>query len=173
MYYIKIENEKYPIQQISPFKTQLGNDAIRVVSDAPLATEGFLIVDEYDEVISDRSNYKYLYREDDTCKEYTTVEEEIISTESFLMQDIPASPIQRQISSLNRRVSAVTPLTMSKKVYIGDTECTFDLVKGGNISAWLVTKDTQVECAFEVIDNKIQVLFDELEEVGTVNVSIQ
>ena len=62
---------------------------------------------------------------------------------------------------------------MSKNVYVGYTECEFDLVKGGNISAWLVTNDTQTPCVFEVIDNKIKVLFEELNEVGTINISIQ
>ena len=62
---------------------------------------------------------------------------------------------------------------MSKDVYIGETECIFDLVKNGNINAWVTTKDTQLPCEFDVIENKIIVSFEELEEVGTVTVSIQ
>ena len=62
---------------------------------------------------------------------------------------------------------------MSKIAYIDDTEVEFDYIKQGNISAWLVNGDIQMPCEFEVVENKIIVFFDALEEISIVNVSIQ
>lgn len=172
MLYQKIGENKYPIKKFNTFITQLGNSAVRIIGDVPLADNGFEIVDDNDNVIGDMSEFTYLYREDDTCKEYTKVAEEIIPTESFYVGDYPVSPIQKQISALSRRVSEITPYTQSKMVGIDDTECFFDY-RDGNISAWLVTSDGQSACQYEIIDNKIRVFFDALTEAGTVNISIQ
>lgn len=177
MLYIKIGNEKYPCD-ISTFTTQLGNDAIRIKGDVPLAEDGFLIVDEEDNIIADKSEYKYLYREDDTCKEYTKVAEAQIPTQSFAMGDVPPSGydiLSRRISAVNSRVSDITPFTMSKTVGIQDTECVFDgEYKDGVISATVVTsKGEYIPCTVEKSADNIAVRFKELEEVATVNISIQ
>lgn len=174
MLYIKIGNEKYPCK-IGTFTTQLGNDAIRIKGDVPLAEDGFLIVDEEDNIIADKSEYKYLYREDDTCKEYTKVAEAQIPTQSFAMGDVPPSGydiLSRRINAVNSRVSDITPFTMSKQVGIDEYECFFDY-RDGNISAWLVTADGQESCEYEIIDGKIRVFFEPLTEVATINISIQ
>ena len=170
--YIKINGSDIHYNaSLIPFKTQHGNQGIRVVGDMPETDKGFKSYDDKDKVISDYSEYIYLYGEN----EYTTVQE-TIQPASISFQPIPPSSYDRlssKVSQVSSQVNAITPLTMSKNVYVGDTECEFDLVKGGNISAWLVTNDAQTPCVFEVIDNKIKVQFDELEEIGTVNISIQ
>ena len=170
--YIKINGSDihYNVSLI-PFKTQHGNQGIRVIGDMPETDKGFKSYGDDDKVISDFSDYTYLYGKN----EYTTVQETKKSA-SISFQPIPPSSYDKLSSKVNQvssQVNAITPLTMSKNVYVGDTECEFDLVKGGNISAWLVTNDTQTPCVFEVIDNKIKVLFEELNEVGTINISIQ
>ena len=73
MIYIKFEENKYPCK-VSTFHTQKGKDAVRIVSDAPIAEDGFLLVGEDDSVVVDYSDYKYLYRSDVTTKEYTAEE---------------------------------------------------------------------------------------------------
>ena len=173
MLYIKIGKKKYPCK-FQVFTTQLGNDGIRIIGDVPLAN-GFQIVDENDNLITDRSDYTYLYREDDTCKEYTKVAEEIIPTEGFTL-GTPSSPydvLSRRISAVNNKVNGITPYTESKDVYIGNTECIFSKPKDGSISAWLTVGNEQIPCTYEVVNDMIVVSFEALEEVGTVNISIQ
>ena len=133
MLYIKINDNKYSAK-FQAFTTQLGNKAIRVISEAPLAEDGFLIVDDKDSVIKDNSNFKYLYREDEKCKEYTSVEETIIPTIDYEMSDIPTSSIQRQINSLNKRVTNITPYKQTKKGYYGEIEKMFYGVPQGDLS---------------------------------------
>ena len=174
MLYIKIGKKNYAIRRFETFNTQIGNDAIRIVGeDIPVAPNGFLIVDENENVITDRSDYIYLYREDEDCKEYTSVEETIVPTECHAMGDIPLSPIVQQIALLSSKVNQITPYMATKYVYIDDTECIFDKVKDGNISAWLIIDNEQVPCDFYVDGDKIIVVFEPLENVGTCNIFIQ
>ena len=101
MLYLKIDDNKYPIEKFSTFTSQFGNDAIRIIGETPIATNGFQIVDEKDNIISDRSEYIYLLREDDSCKEYTRIAETIIPAKSFSTEVKSTNPIQQQINSLN------------------------------------------------------------------------
>lgn len=174
MLYIKINEEKYPIKDFQVFTTQMGNNGIRIIGDVPTAN-GFLILDDEDNVIADRSDYTYLYREDDKCKEYTAVAEEIIPTECSYMGDVPTSPIQRQISALNNRVSAITPYTESKEVGIQDKECIFDgNYKDGVLTARVMTsRGEQIPCTTEKSGDSIIVKFEELEDTATVTIQIQ
>ena len=172
--YIKINDEKYPIKDFQVFTTQMGNNGIRIIGDVPTAS-GFLILDDEENVIADRTDYTYLYREDENCKEYTSVAEEIIPTECSYMGDVPISPIQRQISALNNRVNEITPYTESKEVGIQDTECIFNgNYQQGIITAMVVTdRGTLVPNTIEWSDDNIAVRFDELEETATVTIQIQ
>ena len=169
--YAKINgsDERYEIS-LSSFTTQNGNIGVRVTGEMPITDKGFKVYDG-DNLIGDYSDFTYLYNPN----EYTKVSEEKIPASGT---DAPLPPsaidiLSRSISNVNSRVSEITPYVMSKDVYIGETECVFDLVKNGNINAWVTTKDAQLPCNFDVIENKIIVSFDELEEVGTVTVSIQ
>ena len=176
MLFIEIDNEKYPMKAQAT-TTQSGKPAIRIISDeAPLAMDGFNIVDGNGNLISDKSAFKYLYREDEHCKEYTTSPEEIIPVECHYMGDQPESPysvLSRQISAVSSQVSAITPYEESKTAYIGDTEVRFDNVPQGNISAYLVVNGLQVPCEVVTYENYVIITFEELEEVGTVTISVQ
>lgn len=154
MLYIKIGETKYPAN-FESFTTQFGNTAIRVISDAPIA-DGFLIVDENDKVKSDKSDFKYLYREDERCKEYTQVEEEPIPTQSFYVGDVPISPIQRQIASLNKRVSNITPYKATQTGYYGEIEKVFYGVPQGNVTVFC-----DVENTVSRIEDRLTVRFAE------------
>ena len=134
MLYIKIGDNKYPAE-FESFTTQLGNPAIRVISDAPTA-EGFEIVDENDKVISDKSDFKYLYMEEENAKDYTNVAEQPIPTQSFNVGNTTVNPLQRQINSLNKRVSDITPYEQSKVGYYGENEKVFYGVPNGNVSVF-------------------------------------
>lgn len=82
-------------------------------------------------------------------------------------------PITAKTDDTANKVVTITPYTESKDVYIGNTECIFDKVKDGNISAWLESDGVQIPCDFEVVNGKIRVTFEALENVGTVYISIQ
>lgn len=171
--YAKINgsSKKYKIFSLSTFETQNNNIGIRVLGEMPDTDKGFKLYDDGDNLIGDYSDYVYLYNPN----EYTKVSEEKIPASGT---DAPLPPsaydiLSRSISNVNNRVSQIKPYVMTKDVYIGETSCEFDLVKNGNINAWLTTQDVQLACNFEVIENKIIVSFEELEEVGTVSVSIQ
>ena len=174
MLYIKINKDKFPIEDFTTFRTQSGKDAVRVIGDAPLVNNGFLIVDTDDNVICDAREYKYVYRQDDTRKEYTTVADEIIPAASCYVGDYPIDPVQRQISALNRRVSNITPYTESKTAYIDDEFVLFNIPKDGNISVFMVDNEGQnVAHTFEQINGQIKVSFEKREALATVTISIQ
>lgn len=176
MLYQKIGEQKYPIEKFSTFPTQLGNTAVRISGDIPIAN-GFEIVDDNDNVIADCTAYTYLYREDDTCKEYTKVAEEQIPTESFASGDIPESAfdvLSKRISAVNNRVSQITPYEQSKTAYIDDTDVFFDIPKDGNISVFMVDGEGQnVPFTYEQINGQIKVSFEKRDSLATVTISIQ
>ena len=172
MLYIISHDEKYPIKDFQVFKTQMGNNGIRIIGDVP-TVEGFTIVDD-DNVIADRSEYTYLYREDANCKEYTAVEEEIIPTECSYMGDVPSNPIQRQINALNNRVNEITPYTESKTAYIDDEYVMFNIPKEGIISVQMVDGEGKnVPHLFEQINGQLKVTFEKRDTLATVTISIQ
>lgn len=169
MLYIKIGGNKYPIKKFNTFQTQMGNVAVRVIGDIPLADNGFEIVDDEDNVIGDMSEFTYLYREDDTCKEYTKEAEEIIPTESFYIGDYPVNPIQKQISALNRRVNEITPYEQTKTAYYGETEKVFYNVPDGNVTVFC-----DVENTFSRIEDRLIVKFAErLSDTVEITISVQ
>ena len=136
MLYIKIGEEKYQAK-IQTFPTQLGNDAVRVTSDAPLA-QGFLVVDDDDNVVTDMSDFKYLYREGDGFKEYSTVIEQIIPAESFKTGTPPSAydVLSRRISAVSNQVNEITPYEDTKKAYYGEIEKVFYGVPNGNTTVF-------------------------------------
>ena len=82
-------------------------------------------------------------------------------------------PITAKTDDTANKVVEITPYTESKDVYIGNTECVFEKIKDGNISAWLTVGNEQIPCTYEVANNVIIVKFEALEAVGTANISIQ
>lgn len=177
MLFIEIDGESYPMKA-QAFTTQRGKQAIRIISkEAPLAQDGFKIVDGNGKVISDKSDFKYLYREDENCREYTTEPEEIIPTTSHYMGDQPESiygALSRQISAVSAQVSAITPYEESKTAYIDDTSVTFNIAKEGNISVFMVDGEGQnVPFTFEQVNGQIIVSFEKRNSLATVTISIQ
>lgn len=168
--YIKIigENEKYNVK-LSPFTTQHGKRAVRFIGDEiPETDKGFMLYNDEDEEIGDLSSYKYQYRPNEYSEEQ---DEQILP--SFVDTPLNPSAIDRLNSRINRvsaQVGEITPYTASKQAYIGDTECVFDLVKDGNISAWL---SEDKACDYKVEDGHIIVTFEALENATVVNISIQ
>ena len=174
MIYIKIGDKKYHTK-IHTFTTQSGQDAIRIISQtAPLAREGFLIVDENNDIISDRSDYIYLYREDENCREYVANEETIIPTEDFEMGDLPESPytiLSRQISQISNQVNEITPYTETKVGYYGETEKVFYNVPSGNTSVFFDNYNGSY--SINRIENRLIVSFDTLTKATNITISIQ
>jgi hypothetical protein len=162
-----------------PFRSQHGHNGIRFIGGIvpDIYTDGFKLFADNGEVISDFSEYKYFYNDNAYTDEKDEIEYGKGANEPIRQNNSYADDLACLISVVNKKIDNVetelTPYTESKKVYIGDTNVEFDYVKSGNISAWLVVSDTQIPCVYEVIDNKIVVSFDELEEVGTVTISIQ
>lgn len=165
--YIEINGEKYPCK-CSTFHTQTGKDAVRIISEAPIA-EGFRIVGEDDSVVADYSDYVYLYRQEgETIKEYTAEVDEIISAIGYTT-GIPESPIQAQISALNRRISDITPYTATKYGYYGETEKVFYNVPNGNVTIFC-----DVPNSYERIEDRLIVSFEErLTDTVEITVMVQ
>ena len=164
--YIEINGEKYPCK-FSTFHTQTGKDAIRIISEAPIA-EGFRLVGEDDSVVADYSDYIYLYRQDgDTIKEYTNESDEIIPASGYI-SEIPVNPVQTQINALNRRISDITPYTATKEAYYGETEKVFYDVPKGNLSIFF---DDDYE--IQRIEDRVYVRFERLEETKEITIMVQ
>ena len=173
MLYQKIGENKYPIEKFSTFPTQLGNTAVRISGDTPIAN-GFEIVDDNDNVIADCTAYTYLYREDDTCKEYTKVAEEQIPTESFASGDIPESAfdvLSRRISAVNNRVSQITPYEQSKVGYYGEVEKVFYGVPSGNVSVFFDNYNGEYEIVRA--EDRLTIKFPSLEKQTNISIMVQ
>ena len=100
MSYIKINGDDVHYNvSISPFTTQHGYSAIRFIGeDIPETDKGFKLYNDKDEVISDFSDYKYIYRQN----EYSTEHDEIVYPKG---SDAPLSP--SAYDNLSRRISRV------------------------------------------------------------------
>lgn len=137
--YVKINgsDEKYYDIQITFFTTDKGNSGIVVIGDIPHTDKGFKVYEDDDVLNTDLSTYIYQYGIWEN--EYTNVEE-VVDYGVDGYEPIPPSPYDRlssRISAINNQVNALTPYTETKTVYIGETECVFDKVINGNISAYL------------------------------------
>lgn len=164
--YIEVNGTKYPCR-FSTFHTQTGKDAIRIISEAPIA-EGFRLVGEDDSVVADYSDYVYLYRQEgETIKEYTAEEDEIIPAIGYTT-GIPVNPIQAQISALNRRITEITPYTATKYGYYGETEKVFYGVPNGNVTVFC-----DVDNTFERIEDRLIVKFDRLADTTEITIMVQ
>ena len=100
MSYIKINgDDTHYIVSIMPFTTQHGYNAIRFIGeDIPETDQGFKLYDDNDNIISDFSDYKYIYRKN----EYSVEHDEIVYPKG---SDQPLSP--SPYDNLSRRISQV------------------------------------------------------------------
>ena len=178
MIYIEMDGNKYPCK-IHSFMTQFGKDALRVISsEAPVAENGFRIVNDNDDIITDRSDYKYLYRENGDAKEYVAAPEEIVPVKGYYNGNQSESPytiLSRQIGAVSTQVNAITPYTESRLVGYQDKECVFtNIHKDGVLTATVLTEDGEyVPNTVERIDDFVRVSFEELDTVATVTIQIQ
>ena len=77
------------------------------------------------------------------------------------------SRLIEHIDQLGKQVEAVTPVTMTKTAYIDDTECIFENVPQGNVSAYMTVPHT-----VERDGDRVTVRFEPLEEVQTVTINV-
>jgi len=174
MLYQKIGDNKYPIDKFNVFTTQNGQTAVRVIGDVPTAENGFYIVDDEDKIIGDMTEYTYLYREDDVCKEYTKVAEEIIPTESFASGDIPVTPydvLSRRISAVNNRVTQITPYEQTKTAYFGEIEKVFYGVPDGVLTVSFDKYDG--EYSIDRTEDRVTISFPRLEDATSISIVVQ
>ena len=164
--YIQIGNTKYECKATT-FTTQSGTEAVRVVSDAPVATHGFLLLNSNEELIADRSDFTHLYREDGQIKEYTATLDQIVPAESST-DPIPESPIEKQISTLNNRITAITPYTSTKKAYFGEVEKVFYGVPQG-----IMTVQMDNDFTVQRIEDRVYVRFERLTEAKDITLIVQ
>ena len=174
MSYIKINGDdtKYYVS-IIPFTTQHGYDAIRFKGEnIPQTDKGFKLYDEFDVVISDFSDYKYFYRDN----EYSVENDEIVLPKG---SNAPLEPsaidkLNSKVNQISSQVNVITPYIENKTAYIDDTYVTFDIVKDGNISIFMVDNEGQnVPFTFEQINGQVKVLFEKRNSLATVTIQIQ
>jgi hypothetical protein len=139
--YLKINgsNKKYQASVV-PFKTQHGNQGVKIIGDVPETNKGFKLYDDKDQVISDYSSFVYLYKEN----AYTEAEEQI-EEGSCSFDPLPSyssyDDLNRKINNLNNRVKEITPYKQEKVGYYGDKEKTFYDVPEGNVSVFFDNYD--------------------------------
>lgn len=169
--YVKIigEDTHYNVL-LEPFTTQHGKNAVRFIGDEiPTTNKGFMLYDDNDTEIGDLSRYKYEYRQNEYSDEQDTQE-----LPRWTDAPIKPSAVDKQISNLSSRISAITPTTFAKQAYIGDTACEFITDMVGDITAYVIDENgNYIQCTITRETGKITILFDPLETVATVNISIQ
>ena len=156
--YIKINgSDEHYDAYVSPFETQHGNLAVRVIGEMPETNKGFKLYNDQDEVFSDFSDYIYLY----SPNEYTTVEEEIEEADvSF--QPLPPSSYDKlssRISRVNSQVQEITPYEETKKAYYGEIEKVFYGVPQGNTTLFFSNYKGEYDIARA--ENRLIVKFPE------------
>lgn len=171
MSYIKINGDDVHYNvSISPFTTQHGYSAIRFIGeDIPETDKGFKLYNDKDEVISDFSDYKYLYR----SNEYSTEHDEIIYPKG---SDVPLPPsaidrVNSRISQVSSQVNAITPYEETKKAFYGEIEKVFYNVPEGNTTIFFDNYDGEYEV--NRIENRLTVIFaDRLKDMTNVTVMV-
>ena len=171
MSYIKINGDDVHYNvSISPFTTQHGYSAIRFIGEDISETDkGFKLYNDDDEIISDFSDYKYLYRPN----EYSTEHDEIIYPKG---SDTPLPPsaidrVNSRISQVNSKVNAITPYEETKKAFYGEIEKVFYNVPEGNTTIFFDNYDGEYEVSR--IENRLTIKFaDRLKDMTNVTVMV-
>lgn len=77
------------------------------------------------------------------------------------------------INGCRQSISNVTPYTLTKKVYIGDTEVIFENVPEGNLSVFMKDDEGKdVECVVERTGDTVVVSFVALDTLASVTISV-
>lgn len=171
MSYIKIngENIKYRVS-IIPFTTQHGYDAIRFIGrNIPDTNKGFILYNDDDEIITDYSNYTYLYRHN----EYS-VEEDIKIYPQWTESSIAPNSIDilnKRVNRLNTKVNNITPYEETKIAYYGEIEKIFYNIPQGNISVFFDNYNGQYE--INQVENRLIITFpNRLEKVTKITIQV-
>ena len=93
--------------------------------------------------------------------------------ESFIQSQRNNSQIVSKTDDTSNKVEQITPTTYTKTAGIGDTEVTFTDIASGNISVFI--EDNEGKFPPYDIDksgNMLTVIFEPLENVATITVSI-
>ena len=166
--YIKINgSEEIYEPDIIPFKTQHGNQGIRVLNGMPNTNKGFKVYNDDGTVFSDFSAYIFVY----SLNEYTAVED-ILEPASSTYTELPPSSydmLNKKINDLNNAVNDITPYTETKKGYYGEVEKIFYDVPKGKIS--ILFDNYFDEYSFFRIEDRVIVKFPE-RLTGTINITI-
>lgn len=97
------------------------------------------------------------------------LEERLNTFEASLLQmSENLVPQTAKIDDTANRVEQITPYKATKTAYIGDTEVTFENVPQGNMSVFGLS-----EYSIDRQSDRITIMFDAVEEVTTVSISIQ
>ena len=159
MSYIKINGEDthYNVS-IMPFTSQHGYDAIRFIGEEiPETDKGFQLFGDDDVIISDYTDYKYIYRPN----EYTVEHDEIVLP-TWVDTPLEPSPIDRinsRVSQVSSQVNAITPYEDSKKAYYGEIEKVFYNVPNGNVTIFFDNYTGEYELVRT--ENRLTVKFPE------------
>lgn len=164
--YVKIigEDTHYNVS-LEPFTTQHGKNAVRFTGDEiPTTNKGFMLYDDNDTEIGDLSRYKYEYRQNEYSDEQDTQE-----LPRWTDAPIKPSAVDRQISNLSSRISAITPYTQTKKGYYGETEKVFYGVPQGNVTVFCDAENT-----YSRIEDRLIVKFtDALTDTVDITIMVQ
>lgn len=187
MSYIKINGDETQYHAtITPFTTQHGFKAIRFKGDdIPETDMGFVVYEDNGTILSNFSDYKYLYRPNEYSVEEDEIEYPVGSNEELTPLPNPFVSVAQMITQVNEHanqvdehaqemVEEITPYTETKTAYIDDTEITFETDVTGVISILAVDRNgVTIPTTFEREGNKIMVLFAPLEEVTDITINIQ
>lgn len=176
MPYIKPKGERRRFNvTLMPCTTQNGYDAVRFIGeDVPdTYTAGFYYYDDDNSLIADLTAYRKFYMHNMySVKKDTEIDPKPNNSNVSGGTESTYGALITMITDLNNKVADLTPYTESKQVYIRNTSCEFDKVKDGNVVATLTLSKTEIPCEYEIINNKIIVHFEELEEPGIVTITI-
>ena len=165
--FIEIDKVKY-VCRAEYSTTQKGKPLLRIISsDAPVAENGFVLWNDDESKSGDKSDYKYLYRQDGIVKEYTTEPEEIIPAQGYTT-GVPENPIAKALSNLNNRITEITPYIDTKKAYYGENEKVFYGVPSG-----VLTVNMDGEYTVERVEDRVFVRFERLEEMKDITITVE
>ena len=87
---------------------------------------------------------------------------------AFLQAQKNQVPVTAKVDDTSNRVTSITPYTDTKTAYIGDTEVTFMNAPQGNLTVFGLS-----EYSIDRQSDRITIMFDAVDEVTTVSISIQ
>lgn len=170
--YIKINGKTKKYNEILvACTTQHGYPAIKFVGDPiPETDKGFKLYEDDGTLIQDLSEYVYEYKAN-----IYSAQQDIIEEPSGNPDPVPESAfsrLSRQVSRLGSQVAAITPTVLKQEAYIGDTECVFAGAPDGLITSAVVSDGIGIPHEIIREDGGIRVIFEALENVAEVTISI-